>query len=55
MYLSFDHGETIAEPARFDAHAVRAIPGDCVCAVHRFPDSRFIALSGCDRWHTPLL
>lgn len=49
------HGETVAEPVRFDAHAVRAIPGECVRAVHRFPDSRFIALSGCDRWHTPLL
>jgi hypothetical protein len=49
------HGETIAEHVRFEAHSLRAIPGDCIRAVHRFPDPRFIALSGCDRWHTPLL
>lgn len=48
------HGEAIDEPVRFEAHATCAIPGDCVQAVHRFPDSRFIALSGCDGWRTPL-
>jgi hypothetical protein len=48
------HGEPVAEPVRFEAHATCAIPADCVRAVHRFPDARFVVLSGCDGWRTPL-
>lgn len=48
------HGESVTEPIRFEAHATCAIPGNCVQAVHRFPDAHFIELSGCDGWRTPL-
>lgn len=48
------HGESVIEPIRFEAYATQAIPGDCVREVHRFPGERFIALSGCSGWRTPL-
>jgi hypothetical protein len=48
------HGETITEPVRFEDHTRCAIPGNCIHAVHRFPDPRFITLSGCYGWRTLL-
>lgn len=48
------HGETITEPVRFEDYSVRAISGECIRVVHRFPDASFVILSGCDGWYTPL-
>lgn len=48
-------GETDEEPHPLEGSAEHAISGDCIRAVHRFPDESFVALSGCDTWHVPLL
>jgi hypothetical protein len=47
-------GESIREPIRFTGYWRQDIPAACIRAVHRFPEQSFVALSGCDSWHTPL-
>ncbi|MEI7035905.1 hypothetical protein [Fulvimonas yonginensis] len=48
------HGEPVTEPVEVEHYSVRAIPGDLIRAVHRFPGPQFIALSGCDKWRASL-
>lgn len=47
-------GETDEEPHPLEGSAEHAVPGRCIRAVHRFPDIRFVALSGCNTWRVPL-
>lgn len=52
-YLIY-RGHRTREPYHHEDRIIQALPPSCVLHVHRFPEPRFLTLSGCQVWRKPL-
>ena len=48
-------GHRTSEPYDHEDRIIQALPPGGVLRVHRFPEARFLELSGCQDWRKPLM